>query len=179
MKAMAKLAAIYFTGLLLAACSGESDVPAAPSGPPTTVFVNGDIITVNPAQPSAEAVAVRSGTILAVGTRQAVEAAAGNNIEVRDLQGHTLLPGFIDAHGHFSGTGQIQMTANIASPPVGPVQDIAGLIEALEGEADPDDDARRQYYRLTPLGRDVLRAEAGRLEALVLAARTSAELKEA
>jgi DNA-binding PadR family transcriptional regulator len=54
-----------------------------------------------------------------------------------------------------------------------------GFIEALEGEADPDDDARRQYYRLTPLGRDVLRAEASRLEALVLAARTSAELKGA
>lgn len=51
-----------------------------------------------------------------------------------------------------------------------------GLIEALEGADDPDDDQRRRYYRLTRLGRDVLRAEADRLQALVNAARGSAAL---
>lgn len=50
----------------------------------------------------------------------------------------------------------------------------AGLIEALEGEDDPDGDQRRRYYRLTPLGREVLSAEADRLQALVDAARGSA-----
>ncbi|MGD8319827.1 MAG: helix-turn-helix transcriptional regulator [Gemmatimonadota bacterium] len=49
-----------------------------------------------------------------------------------------------------------------------------GLIEALEGEDDPDDDQRRRYYRLTRLGREVLRAEADRLQALVDAARAGA-----
>jgi len=49
----------------------------------------------------------------------------------------------------------------------------AGLIEPLEGEADPDDDQRRRYYRLTRRGREVLRAEADRLQALVDAARAS------
>lgn len=141
MKVIAKIVALSFTGILLAACSKDSPGPAAEqSGPSTTplttIFVNGDIITVNPAQPSAEAVALRNGTILAVGARHVVEKAAGNNIEIRDLQGHTLLPGFIDAHGHFSGTGQIQMTANIASPPVGPVRDIASLIEVLKAHAE-------------------------------------------
>jgi DNA-binding PadR family transcriptional regulator len=47
-----------------------------------------------------------------------------------------------------------------------------GLIEALEGDADPDDDARRRYYALTGFGREVLLAEADRLEALVQVART-------
>jgi DNA-binding PadR family transcriptional regulator len=58
----------------------------------------------------------------------------------------------------------------------GSVRDMteAGLIEPLEGEDDPDDDQRRRYYRLTPLGRDVLRAEADRLQSLVDAARASA-----
>jgi predicted amidohydrolase YtcJ len=138
---IAKIVALSFAGILLSACSEgghgpTTEQPEAPTGSLTSVFVNGDIITVNPAQPSAEAVAVRNGKILAVGARHVVEAAAGNNIELRDLQGHTLLPGFIDAHGHFSGTGQIQMTANIASPPVGPVQDIAGLLEALKAHAE-------------------------------------------
>jgi DNA-binding PadR family transcriptional regulator len=48
-----------------------------------------------------------------------------------------------------------------------------GLIEALEGEDDPDDDARRRYYRLTSLGREVLLAEADRLEFLVRDARST------
>lgn len=51
-----------------------------------------------------------------------------------------------------------------------------GLIEALEGEADPDDDARRRYYALTPFGRDVLRGETDRLHALVQAARATSAL---
>jgi DNA-binding PadR family transcriptional regulator len=55
----------------------------------------------------------------------------------------------------------------------------AGLIEALEGENDPDDDQRRRYYRLTRRGRDVLRAEADRLQALVDAARASEALGRA
>lgn len=47
-----------------------------------------------------------------------------------------------------------------------------GLIEPLEGAEDPDDDQRRRYYRLTPFGREVLLAEADRLEQLVREART-------
>lgn len=47
-----------------------------------------------------------------------------------------------------------------------------GLIEALEGDSDPDDDARRRYYALTAFGREVLLAEADRLESLVRDARS-------
>jgi DNA-binding PadR family transcriptional regulator len=43
----------------------------------------------------------------------------------------------------------------------------AGLIVPLEGDADPDDDARRRYYDLTPLGQRVLAAETERLRAIV------------
>jgi len=51
-----------------------------------------------------------------------------------------------------------------------------GAIEALDGDDDPDDDQRRRYYRLTPSGRDLLKAEADRLESLVEAARGSRAL---
>jgi DNA-binding PadR family transcriptional regulator len=53
------------------------------------------------------------------------------------------------------------------------------LIEALEGPDNPDDDARRQYYRLTSRGSELLRAEADRLQALVDAARSSRALGRA
>lgn len=52
-------------------------------------------------------------------------------------------------------------------------------IEALEGADDPDDDQRRRYYRLTPFGRALLRAEAERLQALVEAVYTSRALGQA
>jgi len=55
----------------------------------------------------------------------------------------------------------------------------AGLVEALEGDDDPDEDQRRRYYRLTQKGRDVLRAETDRLQALVDAARASQALGNA
>ena len=43
----------------------------------------------------------------------------------------------------------------------------AGLIEPLDGESGPDDDARRIYYQLTTLGRSVLAAETERLRAII------------
>ena len=46
------------------------------------------------------------------------------------------------------------------------------LIEELDERPDPATDERRRYYRLTPYGRDVARAEAGRLESQVRAARS-------
>ena len=51
-----------------------------------------------------------------------------------------------------------------------------GAIEPLEGEDDPDDDQRRRYYRLTDRGREMLRAEADRMQALVDAMRGSRAL---
>lgn len=54
-----------------------------------------------------------------------------------------------------------------------------GFIEELAGAEDPDDDARRRYYRLTPAGRDVLRAETERLQSLVDAARATRALENA
>ena len=48
-----------------------------------------------------------------------------------------------------------------------------GLIEPLEGEADPDDDQRRRYHDLTIRGRELLRIEADRLQSLVDAVRAA------
>ena len=55
----------------------------------------------------------------------------------------------------------------------------SGLIEPLEGANDPDDDARRQYYQLSALGRRVLSAETERLRALVDYARQTRAIAKA
>ena len=64
------------------------------------VYFGGDICTVDDARPSAEAVAVRGGTIAAAGSRAECESAPGGPFEAFDLRGRALLPGFIDTHIH-------------------------------------------------------------------------------
>ena len=67
-----------------------------------TIYTGGDIVTVNDAKPSAEAIAVRDGKIVAVGARAGIEKThKGKATTVVDLAGKTLLPGFIDPHSHY------------------------------------------------------------------------------
>ena len=103
-----------------------------PDSSRTIVYVNADLVTMNEEQPRATAIAVRDGLILAVGNRADVEAAAGYNADVRDLEGKTMLPGLIDAHGHISFTSLTVASANVSSPPVGPVETINQLVAALK-----------------------------------------------
>ena len=64
------------------------------------VFVNGEVVTVNPNDEVAEAVAVEGGRILAVGTMEEILGLRGPRTRVVDLDGSSLLPGFIDSHLH-------------------------------------------------------------------------------
>lgn len=66
------------------------------------VLVNANVITMDPARPRAEAVAVKAGRIVAVGKVGEVTQAATAATRVLDLDGRTLLPGFIDSHTHVS-----------------------------------------------------------------------------
>ena len=63
----------------------------------------------------------------------------------------------------------------------GSVREMAegGLIEALEGDSDPDSDQRRRYYQLTERGRGALRSEVDRLQSLIDAARATEALSGA
>jgi predicted amidohydrolase YtcJ len=97
-----------------------------------TIYFGGPIVTVNDRQPTAEAVAVKGGKIVAVGSRSAVEKAQkGRRTAMVDLGGRTMIPGFIDAHGHMWGTGVQAMAANLLPPPDGGVRSIADLQEQL------------------------------------------------
>src|ERR1700694_3921435 len=71
------------------------------------IIFNGTIHTLDTAHPSAEAVAVGNGKILAVGTLDAVETLTHANTRRIDLQGRTLIPGFNDAHIHLWKVGML------------------------------------------------------------------------
>ncbi len=81
----------------------ETPIPTnlpLPAEPADLIFHNGAIITIEEAQPLAEAIAIRNGLIQAIGTDEEILALQGIDTQVIDLQGHTMLPGFIDGHTH-------------------------------------------------------------------------------
>lgn len=71
---------------------------------PDTIFYDAHVITMNPDQPVAEALAIRGGDILAVGdTDEVLSLAHPRFTALLDLNGLTLTPGFIDSHSHWIG----------------------------------------------------------------------------
>jgi len=88
-------------GLSLWGCSRESS-PVEPSASGTTVFLNGNVLPVDPAFTEHSALAIRGGRVLAVGNRDDVLALAGRNAATVDLDGRVILPGFIEPHMHFA-----------------------------------------------------------------------------
>jgi hypothetical protein len=97
-----------------AAADGAAAMGAAGNASGTTVYSGGDILTMAGRDAAyAEALAVRDGKILAVGTRDEVAKAAGAEATQVDLAGKTLLPGFIDTHGHMVYFGKNLMDADL------------------------------------------------------------------
>jgi predicted amidohydrolase YtcJ len=92
------------------------------------IYFGGPIVTVDDARPSAEAVAVKDGKILAVGGKDAIVAAhKGDATKLQDLAGHTMIPGLIDGHGHVFAVGVQSVSANLLPAPDGTVNSIANL----------------------------------------------------
>ncbi|OCC22833.1 hypothetical protein MB02_15040 [Croceicoccus estronivorus] len=75
-----------------------------------------------------EAVVVRDGLIAFAGPEAKARTLAGADAIDRDLHGATMLPGFIDAHSHFTAALQGANTLDLSDPPV---KDIPGLLDAL------------------------------------------------
>src|SRR5204863_1454967 len=87
MKTFATVAFVLFA----AAVSGQT---------PDTILVNGKVITVDAQSSTREALAIRDGRILALGTSAQMRKLAGPQSRVVDLQGRTVIPGLIDSHLH-------------------------------------------------------------------------------
>lgn len=101
--------------------------------PADAIYFGGDIITMegNEAQ-YAEAVAVKGGKILFVGSKSEADKFQGNSTEMKDLEGKTLLPGFIDPHSHFMSSLAMGSQANCQPAPAGEGNSVAGIVKALQ-----------------------------------------------
>lgn len=119
------------TALFVAPVSAQNRI-----GPADTIYTRGDIITIVPGQPTAEALAVKDGLIVAVGSRADVETAfKGPKTRTVDLGGKTLLPGFIDAHSHYISALMVANQAQVYAPPSGTGQDVDSIIAAISAFA--------------------------------------------
>ncbi|MBS7526935.1 amidohydrolase [Fusibacter paucivorans] len=97
------------------------------------ILKNGHVITMDSERQIAEAIAVRNGRILAVGSNAAVCSFASSETKVVDVHRRTILPGFIDAHSHFLLNGVLRkFCVDLRCPPMGRISSIADIRQALE-----------------------------------------------
>jgi predicted amidohydrolase YtcJ len=118
----------------------EKDNPQESSG--SILYFNGDIITMEGNSPVyAEALVVKNKKIQFVGSSEEATKIAGNNHQMINLKGKTLLPGFIDGHAHFASFSAQAIGAKILPPPDAGARDIPSLIEILKKWNTPENRA--------------------------------------
>lgn len=124
---------LLLVSIFLSAC-GISSVNTEPSQSKQatfadTVYFGGDILTMDGDSPQyVEFLAIKDGKIIYAGEAESGELLVDSSTKKLDLSGNTMLPGFIDAHGHAWNTGVQAMSANILPPPDGDGRDIDTLI---------------------------------------------------
>ncbi|HQR29492.1 MAG TPA: amidohydrolase [Anaeromyxobacteraceae bacterium] len=122
----AALAALALPGV-------PSAAPPAPKGPPPDViFTGGKIVTLDAKDRTVQAVAVRDGRFVAVGTDAAIRRLAGPATKVVDLGGRTAVPGLIDAHSHPQVTAFFLQAVDARAPGV---PSVAKAMENLAARA--------------------------------------------
>jgi hypothetical protein len=78
-----------------------------------TIFLNGNVYTINDNQPSAQAIAVRGGHIIFCGSNAGADKFRADKTRIVELAGKTVTPGFTDSHCHIFGIGEREMTLNL------------------------------------------------------------------
>lgn len=125
-----KIGFVATAGLALAiAASGE----ARPASDPASLWHDGTIITMDgPVPRTVQAVVVRGGKIVFAGSEAQARKIAGPRPEEHDLNGATMLPGFVDAHSHFSMLMQVNTGIDLdaGDQPPGDIPGLIGLIRS-------------------------------------------------
>jgi predicted amidohydrolase YtcJ len=93
-----------------------------------SIYINGDIVTIDDGRPEAEAVVVRKGRIVFAGTNDEALKYRKSGSRVIDLEGKTMLPGFIDPHSHFLMVSMMSDFLSLSSPPIDSIESIEDII---------------------------------------------------
>ncbi|MCA0935964.1 amidohydrolase [Vibrio alginolyticus] len=112
---------------LLAGCNSDDTTPEVEAD---TVLYNGTIVTMDGEQSTASSLAIKDGKI--VGLNVNSEDYSSEDTQIINLNEQTVVPGFIDAHGHLSLVAQTVNFANLAPSPIGNSDTIALLVNEMQ-----------------------------------------------
>ncbi len=111
--------------------ANQTPTVAAPTSSAASIYSGGDILTMAGSQPAyAEALVEKGGRITYVGSLAGAIRAAGGGARQVNLAGRTLLPGFIDAHGHMILASHTLLNADLIG-----VKSIPELLERMRAHA--------------------------------------------
>ncbi|HQN09063.1 MAG TPA: amidohydrolase [Thermoanaerobaculia bacterium] len=100
-------------GALVSVLALGALVAATPRERADLVLRNGKLLTMDPARPVANAVAIAGDRIVAVGSDAEIDRFRAEGTRVIDLAGKTAMPGFIDGHAHFVGIGDARIALDL------------------------------------------------------------------
>jgi hypothetical protein len=127
--------AVAMAMAVVVGCGGGGDAPA------DLVLRHGQVVTMDAKDSTLEAVAVREGRIVYVGSDAGAQAWIGSSTKVIDLGGRMLMPGFVDAHLHSLAGGRALLLCDLAYAPLSQAQ-LAGKLQAcLDASSDQEPDA--------------------------------------
>lgn len=140
---MKYIALTLLSFLLITSCKEkpENNIASSDTNPSNaTLYFGGDILTMEGESPNyIEALVQENGKISFMGSKaDALKQYHGKAKEI-DLNGKTMLPAFLDSHGHFFNVGFAALCANLLSPPDGPGKNIGELVQTLTTYKDSED----------------------------------------
>jgi predicted amidohydrolase YtcJ len=155
---------------VLMLAGGLAGPALADGGEADRILVGGRILTVDAGDRIAEALAIRDGRIVAVGSTAEIERLAGPATERIDLRGRAATPGLIDAHAHFSQGGLLRLTnLDLSYPQVKSIADVTARVAARAASAKRGEwilgrgwDEGKFAERRTVVAADIDRASQGR-----------------
>jgi len=151
------VAALVFSG-----ASAAGDETAA-----DTVLRNGYVYTVDPHDSVAQALAIRAGRIVYVGSNEGVKPYVGPATQVQDLQGRMVMPGLIDGHMHPLGGGAARMGCSLDAAPLTTSQFLERIQSCLDASKDQEPAA---WLQVSGWCRQVMRPPGTDADAATLAA---------
>ena len=135
-----KLRIVLYLFIAFAIISGCASI--RPSVPDHVVYINGNILTMDRNNSVCQAVSVKEDRIDATGSNEEIKRLTTIDTIVVDLKGQTMIPGIVDAHSHFPGSGLALLGADLNSPPIGGIKTIDEAIAALTKKASPSESGK-------------------------------------
>ena len=132
MRFLQAMTVLCLSGLFFVACGGPASDTSSPAAGQVadTVYTNGKIYTVNEAQPWAEAVAIKGGKFIVVGSNADADAVTGDSTEIVDLAGQFVMPGLVDTHTHPFDSAVSQLAELVFDPVPSSLEDIQEQVAA-------------------------------------------------